>query len=327
MARTRITFTNDTSGSRALHVGSDVVWYVYLRATTTTNLYLQRSVAGVFDPETLIAEHVDYVDTIVDSDNARAWIYFVSDEALRAIEVTDKTELPTYQFYQRSPGWNERVESMPPGAGFDGFFGFTDLQSGQVRQDDGPVEIYPPLLALADDVPGQQILMVTPSQVTTGAINKFRVYRNTSIAGAGWQFWSDLPYSPLSTLIVPAPVYPAEWFWVATAIRYQNYKESAWSNVVSSNDAGEVLRSSALRGVGFEGYATFVDKTPVKLAPPAESYAPSHLRGVGFEGYATFVDKTPIKLAAPVDSYAPGKLRGGGFDFRFSLNGVDPIAP
>jgi hypothetical protein len=276
-------------------LGSTVVWYAYRRAADK-GLYLQRAVAGVPGPETLIAQPVDKIDMIVDPDNTKAWIYFTTDGALRCIEVTDKTEMPTVQVFQRGQGWYERVEGGFSGIGADDFTGFTDLQTAAVRRDDGPIEVYPPLLAIADaPTSGFQVLLITPSQINRGAIAKFRVYRNASIAGAGWQFWSDVPYSALSTLTVAKPVSPAVYQWVATAIRYQPYKESVWSNIVSSDDQGDVALGA--------------------------------FSGIGAEPTMTFVDKTPIKFAVPEDSYANTALSGIGADFRFSLNGFDPLAP
>lgn len=298
--RSRITTSDDCDVPRVASLGSGVVWYAY-RRSADKGLYVQRELNGVMGAETLIAAPVDYIDVAVDQDDARAWIYFTCDGALRAIEVTDKTEALGPQIFQRGQGWHERISTRAlGGAGVVNAMGFTDEFTSAFRLDDGPVEVYPPTISVLDiGSPTQALLVIEPRPVTFGVVNKFRVFRQTDHDGAGWGWYSDvaLPTELTQvTLTVPRSAYPAVSEWVATAVRYHYPEESAWSNVVRDDQLGETVRTLGLGGAG-----------------------------VGHD-YA-LVDKTPIKISAPTEYVGFGKLGGAGVGHRWTVNGIDIITP
>lgn len=312
-----------------MHLGSNVVWYAYRRIDG--GLYLQKSVSGVLGPETLVAAPVDYIDTIIDTDGTRAWIYFTCDGALRAIEITTLTETPSTQVFQRSPGWHERANAgLGGGGGIISAFGFTDETDSSWRTDDGPVELYPPKISLLDvGSPTQLLLLIEPGSVTFGNVDKFRTFKMSDHDGAGWSWYSDvvLPGGAIqASLLVPKSVFPTVNQWVATAVRYRPADESAWSNIISEGDFGDAV-TSKLGGPGTEHSWDLTNKTPKKYASPNDEYAPGRLGGQGTENAWAQTNKTPKKYASPNDEYSVGKLGGAGTLGSWALNGVGVITP
>lgn len=328
MPVTRITFTDDADVPRVAHLGATVVWYAYRRAADK-GLYLQRGIGGVLGAETLIAAPVDKIDMIVDPDNVRAWIYFTTDGALRCIEVTDKTETPTVQVFQRGQGWYERLEGGLGGVGIPADFGFLDEITGAYRVDDGPVELYPPTLALLDIGSVTHLLLVIArGSVHYGRVDKFRVFRRDDHDGPGWGWHADVALPTGDTVVslpVPRGLLPAVRQWAATAVRLVPLYESAWSNVVTESEPGDAAVGK-FGGLGVGGSWATVDLVPAKNAA-TDSYQARRHGGAGVEHSATFTDKTPIKNNAGTDEYPTHRHGGSGVGGRWAVNGFEIITP
>lgn len=331
MARTRITFSNDTDRPHVVHLGATVAWYVY-RRDADKGLYLQRAVGAVLGPETLIAAPVDRVDMLVDPDGLRAWIYFTCDGALRCIEVTTLTETPSTQVFQRSPGWHERISTRAlGGAGIASAMGFTDLLTSAFRVDDGPVEVYPPLISLLDvGSPTQALLVIEPSTILFGVIGKFRVFWQSDYDGAGWAWYSDVPLpagSPQVSLLVPRATSPTVNEWVVTAVRFHYPEESAWSNIVRDSTLGEAVITQGLGGAGLGHSYGLVDKSPIKISVPTENITLRALGGAGLGHAYGLVDKSPLKVNVPTENIDLHALGGAGLGHRWVINGTEIITP
>lgn len=327
--RTRITFTDDASKPHALRLSATIVWYAYKRADG--GLYLQRSVSGVLGSEILIATPVSELDAVVDPDDSRAWICFVTDGSLRCIEITDKTETPTTQAVQRNSGWYERLELHAGGVGLDSILGFPDPSSGSIRRDDGPLSIYPPSIYLFESTtPGTRAMLIQISTVRYGSILKFRVYKDEDPGGAGFQLYGEVPYpygAPFVLVNVPAPVGAQRFVWAATVVgRPPISRESCFSNRVieTAQSPGSMSQGSG-GAMGLDTRMTHTDRTPVKLALPTDSN-PLSGGAMGLDTKWTQVDHTPIKLSLPQDS---NQLSGGalGLDTRWVLDGIDILNP
>lgn len=114
MARIKITTSNDARVARVAAFPNGVIWYVYVKAAS---LYMQRSFGGVRGAEQLIIDSVvDWADVVHDAATSSAWLYFVTDEALWSIRVTDDLETPTLQAFNRKLGWAVSVRGAqgPP---------------------------------------------------------------------------------------------------------------------------------------------------------------------------------------------------------------------
>jgi len=315
--RTKITTSNDTDTPRVVHLGSDVIWYVYRRADK--GLYLQREAAGVRGLEVLVALPVTTLDVAIDPGGLKAWIYFVTDGSLRRIEVTDKTETPTTQAVQRNSGWYERLLLAAPGMGVGSSF--------------PPTELLPPIIGLFDSTtPGQRALIIIPSAINIGRVAYFRLFRDTNPAGAGFQLYATLPLALGATFVlldVPAAVAPQRFAWLATAVRSDpgRFLESDFSNFVVDKGQveGDIVRAAI--GMGVNQTWDTIDRTPIKFAAPTDNYNFNGHIGMGVNQTWDPVDRTPIKYAAPTDSYNFNGHIGMGVNASWSLNGVDVLNP
>lgn len=309
--RTKITSTNDTAHPRVVHLGSDVIWYVYRRVDR--GLYLQRESAGVRSAEVLIATPVDALDVIVDPDDIRAWIYFVTDGSLRALQVTDKTETPTVQAVQRNAGWYVRSE-FTVAAGSSGTWTTTSIT--------------PPAIALVEvDLITRAIVTSIPT-LAVGRVAFVRVYRMQDHDGLGWQPYGSpvlVPFgAPYVVIEVPATNYPFETRWAVTSIRLDpSFDESAFSNIQIDlgTPPGDLIRGRIAAGA--HSSWTLVDKTPVKLSGIPDT-SPVDL-GSGTGATWTLVDKPPVKYAGVPDSYA--NVVASGVDASWILDGSDVLNP
>lgn len=327
--RTQITSTNDADTPRVVHLGGDVIWYVYRRIDQ--GLYLQRETAGVRGPEIQIAIPVDAIDVVVDPDGVRAWIYFVTDGSLRRIEVTDKTETPTGQAVQRNSAWYERAEVHAGGAGLDLVWGFPDPASGAIRRDDDPRSVYPPTIAAFDSgIPGTRTIIIQAGPVRFGSVVKFRLYRDTDPDGAGFQLFAEVPLpagAPFAVIDVPAPVGAERFVWAATSVsRPPLAEETSFSNLVveTIRSPGSLMRDSG-GGGGLDARWGLTDRIPVKVATPLVS-EPLASGGPGLDARWGLTDRTPLKYAtAPVSEPLAGG--GPGLDSRWVLDGVGVINP
>jgi hypothetical protein len=314
-SRTKITTSNDTDLPRVVHLGLNVIWYVYRRADR--KLYLQREAAGARGAEVEIAQFVSAVDVAIDPGGLKAWIYFVTDGSLRRIEVTTTSETPSTQAVQRNDGWYERV-LVRPSMGTDSAF--------------TPTEIGAPTIALFDSgSPLTRTLVAIPPSVNIGRVSFLRIYRALSIAGAGFQLYATLPLlgAPYAVVDVPAATSPAAPVsWIADAVRDESgrYLVSRFSSVVvdKAQADGDIVRMRL--SMGSESGWTSVDRPPIKFAAPTDSY-PFAGPSMGSESGWTSVDRPPIKFAAPTDSYLFAGVPSMGSDSRWTSNGIDVLNP
>lgn len=326
--RTQITSSNDADSPRVVHLGGDVIWYVYRRIDK--GLYLQREAAGVRSTEIQIAIPVDHIDVVVDPDGIRAWIYFVTDGALRRIEVTDKNETPTGQAVQRNSAWYERAEVHAGGGGFDAVWGFPDPATAAIRRDDDPRAIYPPNLASFDSgAPGLRTLIIQAGPVRFGSLVKFRLYRDMDHAGSGFALYADVPLpagAPFAVINVPAPTGSQRFVWAATAVaRPPLGEETSFSNLVieTARPPGSLMLGSG-GATGLDTRWSMTDRVPVKVAPPIVS-EPLAAGGPGLDTRWGMTDRPPLKYASP--TVIASGTAGAGLDSRWVLDGIGVINP
>lgn len=317
-SRTKITTTNDADLPRVVHLGSNVIWYVYRRANL--RLYLQREAAGARGAEIEIAQFVSAVDVAIDPGGLKAWIYFVTDGSLRRIEVTTIAETPSTQAVQRNDGWYERVKVQAPGMGVDSNF--------------PPVEIGTPVIGLFDSgSPSTRSLLAIAPTTKIGRVSYFRIYRALSMAGAGFQLYATVQLrigEGFIVLDVPAAVSPSSPVsWICDVVRDEvgRYLVSPFSNTATDKGQvdGDLVRMRVSMGVNQTWDA--IDRPPIKLATPQDNYPFGSVPSMGANQSWSQIDRDPIKLATPTDSYTFSGAPSTGADSRWTANGFDILNP
>jgi hypothetical protein len=311
MARTRITLTDDAKVPRLAAFPNGVIWYVYIR-DADDGLYVQREQSGVRSAEILVAKPVHWLDVIHDPVSSSAYVYFINDESLLRIEVTDSLEAPTLQAYTRSANWYDAIFASP-GIGTDAEYAAPDLDPPSISLVNTPS---PSLRTL--------IIAATTTLPKNQDVSRFYVYRDIG-AGKGYELYATLAYAgAVIYLSVPTTTTPRTlWYVTQARVVPGRRAESAPSNI--EEDAGSVRADglSSIGGTGTNADWTKIDKSPVKLSAGVDSIAP--FGGTGTNADWTKVDKSPVKLSAGVDAVSP--IGGTGTNASWVVNGVEVINP
>lgn len=310
----RITITNDARVPRVAAFPNGVTWYAYIRESNS-GLYLQREFGGVRGAEILVVNPVNRVEVIHDPDGGKAYLYFINDECLLRIEVTDALENPTLQAYTRSATWYD--------AAFSGFGAGADASVSSPRIDPPSIALLPhPSLASL-----RTLIIARPNiaLVRNARLAGYLVYKNEDPAGQGYVLHATLPYNgqPIQNLVVPATLTPlTSWYVTSFKVR-AGFLESLPSNIESDNGNVRGNTVGATFGAGVDAGWSLVTKTPVKRAPLPD-LAPATF-GAGVDVDWSRVTKTPVKRSRGPDTTAAAF--GAGVDVSWVLNGTEIINP
>lgn len=171
----QITFSDDALVPKCITFGGTTLvvrWYAYIRSTSDNDIYLQRSVDGVLDPEVLTLQAnppafgalqpgIEYFNFVVDpTDNTQAHLYWLSDGTLFRVTVTSTPigEQPTLQQYDRV---NNRADTTPPDIGLGALLVPTGPPAGAIPR--------PGFTLVISETPGNRLLVITPFKGPTEA--------------------------------------------------------------------------------------------------------------------------------------------------------------
>jgi hypothetical protein len=279
---TQITFTDDALVPKCITFGGTtnvVRWYAYIRSTGSNDIYLQRSVDGVLDPEVLVVQAnppafgapqpgLSYFNFIADpSDNTKAHLYFLSDGTLFRITVTSTPigEEPTTQQFDRV---NNRADTTRPELG---------LGSLLIPGVSGTAIPRPSVALVRSETPGQRLLIITvnngPDERRQGRI--VEVYRAQNQANSvlyDTLFVGEPTSSTYIQLVleVPAAVSPNEELWHVRSLNPAFNTISEYTHVF---DNGNDPTAEATSAEGFSQLGshltpviTKVSRLPIKIA-------------------------------------------------------------